>query len=440
MDKRLRTAGVVSLGCSKNRVDTERMLGILCEAGYDIVRNPAEADVIVINTCGFIEPAKQESIDAILEYAQYKESGACKKLVVTGCLSERYPEELKKELPEVDILLGVREYERLPGLLAGMYGGVPGYAKAGAGPEGPRILTTPPYSAYLRIADGCDNRCAYCAIPLIRGRLHSVPMESLLQEAEGLVAGGVRELTLIAQDTSGYGIDLYGKPRLLELMEELAKLQHLHWLRLLYTYPDTVTPALIHGMARNEKICNYLDMPLQHISDGILRRMHRRGSRAHIENVLRYIRQEAPDFILRTTVMVGFPGETEAQFQELLAFLREYPFDRLGAFAFSPEEGTPAAEMEEQVPAEIAAARLDALMRQQAEISLLRNQRRVGQACELLIEHAHGDTTYGRSYGEAPEVDGHIALPRAPHHAPGAFIHARITGAQQYDLTGEEIL
>ncbi len=343
-DMQMSKIGVISLGCSKNRVDTERMLGLLEAAGHTVVSEPAQAEVLIVNTCGFIEPAKQESIDTILEMAAYKDRGSCQTLVVTGCLSERYREELKKELPEVDLFLGVREYERLPGLLSGSHV----CASAAA-----RRLTTPPYSAYLRIGDGCDNRCAYCAIPLIRGPLNSVPMPALLDEARALVDGGVTELTLIAQDTSGYGVDLYGKPMLLPLMEELCKLDGLMWLRVLYTYPDTVTEELLRGMAENEKICRYLDIPLQHVDDEILRRMHRRGDRAHIERILDYIRLNYPDFILRTTMMVGFPGETDAQHEDMLRFLRDYPFDRVGAFAFSPEEDTPAALMKEQVPEEI---------------------------------------------------------------------------------------
>lgn len=426
--------GVVSLGCSKNRVDTERMLGYLRMAGHTVVNNAAEAEIIIINTCGFIESAKQESIDTILEYAQYKQSGSCIQLIVSGCLSERYRDALVQELPEVDVFIGIHEYERLPGLLKGMRDIAP--------PPGlqPRVLTTPPYSAYLRIADGCNNRCAYCAIPLIRGPQNSVPLPVLLEEAKSLLTGGVHELTLIAQDTSGYGTDLYGKPMLLPLMRQLTQLEGLHWLRVLYTYPDTVTPELVAGIAENKKICNYLDIPLQHIHDEILSRMNRRGNHSHIEKTLRYIRQYAPDFILRTTMMVGFPGETDAHFQEMLAFLQEYPFDRLGAFAFSPEEDTAAADMPRQVPEEIKAHRLDTLMRRQQDISYSRNQSRIGSEVEMLIEHTQGNDTLGRSYAEAPEVDGNIRIPHAARHLAGSYTRVRIVGAAQYDLTGEEIL
>lgn len=423
--------GVISLGCSKNRVDTERMLGLLEAAGHTVVAEPKEADILIVNTCGFIEPAKQESIDTILEMAAYKEAGSCNTLVVTGCLSERYREELIKELPEVDIFLGVREYERLPGLLSGNHVCAPAAA---------RRLTTPPYSAYLRIGDGCNNRCAYCAIPLIRGPLNSVPMPTLLDEARALVEGGVTELTLIAQDTSGYGVDLYGKPMLLPLMKELCKLEGLVWLRVLYTYPDTVTEELLSGMAENEKICRYLDIPLQHVDDEILRRMHRRGDRAHIERILDYIRLNHPDFILRTTMMVGFPGETDAQHEDMLRFLRNYPFDRVGAFAFSPEEDTPAALMEGQIPEEIKQARLDALMLQQQSISRTRNTARLNSEVTVLLESSAGGLTRGRSYAEAPEVDGSILLPTKPHHRAGRYVRARLLEARDYDILGEELL
>ncbi len=421
--------GVISLGCSKNRVDTERMLGILENAGHRIVNEPAKAEVLIVNTCGFIEPAKQESINTILEMAAYKKKGRCNTLIVTGCLSERYRNDLIEGLPEVDHFLGVHEYETLPGLLPKC---------AVCSPRAGRKLTTPFYSAYLRVGDGCNNRCTYCAIPLIRGPLNSVPMPQLLDEAKTLVDTGVTELTIIAQDTSGYGVDLYGKPMLLPLMEELTKLPALKWLRVLYTYPDTVTKELIQGIAGNEKICNYLDIPLQHIDDTMLKRMHRRGTRAHIEGVLSYIRTYAPDFMLRTTMMVGFPGETDAEFTSMLTFLREYPFDRLGAFAFSPEENTAAANMPGQVPEEVKQQRLDTLMKQQQAISRARNEARVGRTVEVLLETTREGMTYGRSYAEAPEVDGAILLPYKPHHKPGTYVTARLTKALEYDMVGEE--
>ena len=421
--------GIVSLGCSKNLVDTERMLGMLQANGFSIVPDAGDADILIVNTCGFIESAKQESIDTILELAAYKECGRCHTLIVTGCLSERYRKELPEALPEVDLFLGVREYATLIRYLTGAEHGV----------CAPRILATAPYTAYLRVADGCDNRCTYCAIPLIRGPLQSVPMQALVDEARGLVDTGVTELTLIAQDTSGYGKDMYGKPMLLPLMDELVKISGLHWLRVLYTYPDTVTPALISFMAGNEKICNYLDMPLQHGTDRVLQAMNRRGSTGHIKTVLDYIRTHAPDFMLRTTMMVGFPGETDTEFEELLRFLKEYSFDRLGAFAFSPEEDTPAARMGGQVEEHVKAERLDALMRQQQGISKARNAARVGSTVEVLIEGAEAGYTFARSYAEAPDVDGKIRLPHKPHHRAGQYVPVKLCQALPYDLIGEEL-
>lgn len=426
------TIGVISLGCCKNQVDTERMMGLLRAAGHTFVQCPEEADVLIVNTCGFIEPAKQESINTILELAEQKQSGRCRLLVATGCLTERYRTELTEALPEVDILLGIHEYDQLPGrIAAALHQGVPTPVFGS-----PRVLTTPSYRAFLRIGDGCNNRCAYCAIPLIRGPLKSELIESLLDEAKRLADGGVTELTVIAQDTSGYGRDLYGAPRLSELLERLTRIDALHWVRVLYTYPDTVSPALIDEIRGNDKLMNYLDMPLQHVNDAILRAMNRRGSNAHIRRILDHVAEHAPDFILRTTMMVGFPGETEAQFEELLAFLREHPFDRVGAFAFSPEEGTIAANMPDQVPEEVKQARLDALMAEQQRISRTRNERRIGQTVEVLIEDATDAGAVGRSYAEAPDVDGRILLPHASAQV-GTYRRARLTAARNYDMIGE---
>lgn len=427
------TVGVISLGCAKNQVDTERMLGILTAAGYILTNEPALADVLIVNTCGFIESAKQESIDAILEMAQYKEGGKCTRLVVTGCLSERYRDELKDAMPEIDILLGVREYESLPRLLGGKQDA------PHCGPKSTRVLTTPQHSAYLRIADGCDNRCTYCAIPLIRGNLVSEPLEDLVDEAKHLADGGVTELTLIAQDTSGYGIDRYGKPMLGALLDQLEQIKSLHWLRVLYTYPDTVTPELIDRFRASNKIVPYLDMPLQHTEDEMLRRMHRRGDQAHIRRVLDYVAANAPEFMLRTTLMVGFPGETDAHFSAMLKFMQDHPFDRIGAFSFSPEEGTAAATMPDQVPEEIKQDRLNRLMEAQQAISKRRNERRVGQTVEVLIEGFDGTRTYGRSYAEAPDVDGKVFLENTGEIPAGNYVTARLIRAEEYDMIGERI-
>ncbi len=425
------TVGVISLGCAKNQVDTERMLGLLTAAGFEITNQPSEADVLIVNTCGFIESAKQESINAILEMAQYKQGGKCTRLVVTGCLSERYRDELKEAMPEIDLLLGVREYETLPRLLGG---------KTDAphcGPKSARVLTTPRYSAYLRIADGCNNRCTYCAIPLIRGNLVSEPLEELVDEAKRLADAGVSELTLIAQDTSGYGMDRYGKPMLIELLNQLEKIDALRWLRVLYTYPDTVTPELIDRFRAGGKIVPYLDMPLQHTEDEILRRMHRRGDQAHIRQVLDYVAKVAPEFMLRTTLMVGFPGETETQFAAMVRFIQEHPFDRVGAFAFSPEEGTAAASLPDQVPEEVKQERLSRLMAAQQPISRARNERRVGQLVDVLIEGAEETSAFGRSYAEAPDVDGKIVLEHAGHLRVGSYVPAKLIRAEEYDMIGE---
>ena len=428
--------GVISLGCAKNQVDTERMLGLLSRFGYAFTPDPQAADVLIVNTCGFIDPAKEESINTILEMAQYKVRGRCRVLVATGCLTERYRQELAEELPEIDILLGVREYDKLPALLAEKLGKPLPQLSCGLGD---RLLTTPPYRAFLRTGDGCNNRCTYCAIPLIRGNLRSEPLEDLIAEARRLRDGGVTELTLIAQDTSGYGVDRYGKSMLVPLLKELNALDGLHWVRVLYTYPDTVNEALLDTLAEGKKLIPYLDIPLQHIDDDILRRMHRRGSGAYIRSLLDYLYKNYPDFTLRTTMMVGFPGETDAQFETLLTFLRDYPFDRVGAFAFSPEEGTKAALMPDQVPEDVKAARLNALMAQQRPISLKRNRRWVGRQTQLLIEELSRTQAIGRTPREAPDVDGRVAIPRKSYHAIGDYEPIVLTEAHEYDMKGESL-
>ena len=378
--------------------------GSLDQSSFTITADPKEAEVILVNTCGFIDPAKEESINTILEMAAYKETGCCKLLVGTGCLTQRYEKELREELPELDLLWGVKDPQGLARKVAEM-AGLPQPQTPGCCP---RILTTPRYSAYLRIADGCDNRCAYCAIPLIRGPRKSVPMEDVLAEARRLAEGGVVELTVIAQDTSAYGSDLYGKPMLRELLLELCKVPGLHWIRVLYTYPNTVDTDLIDAMVREPKLVPYLDMPIQHIAPDILRRMNRHGTAAHIREMAAYARNASPDFILRTTVITGFPGETEEEFDQLAEFLQANPFDRLGAFAYSQEENTPAAQMPDQIPDAVKAERLDRIMTAQQAISLVCNQIRVGRTYEVLVDKVQGDICLGRSYGEAPEVDGCI--------------------------------
>lgn len=423
-------AGVISLGCSKNRVDSERILSCLTDAGFSITSDEKEADVIVVNTCGFITPAKEESINAILEAAQARKKGSL--LAVTGCLSQRYPDELRAELPEVDLFHGVRDPEGLVWEIQKALGGEEHVSFCGG-----RVLTTPPYSAYLRIADGCDNRCAYCAIPLIRGNRQSVPLDALILEARGLVQSGVKELTLIAQDTSAYGAELYAKPMLGELLERLAGIDGLTWIRVLYAYPNTIDEALVDTMLRYDNIVKYIDMPIQHIDPVMLARMNRHGTAEHIRKITKYIRSASPDFILRTTVMTGFPGETEEQFDLLAEYLRENPFDRLGAFVFSPEDNTPAASFADPVDEAVAARRLETLMLNQREISRARNRMRVGREYEALVEDVKDGAALCRSYAEAPEVDGKIAVTSVHKETrPGDFIRVRIAAAGPYDLKG----
>ena len=426
--------GVISLGCSKNRVDSEVMMGYLTRTGYEITNDPKAANILIVNTCGFIESAKQESINTILEMAAYKTAGVCQKLVVTGCLSERYRKELPSELPEVDLWLGVREYEKLPALLKGTGGAAPAY------PWGQRVLSTPAHYAYLRIADGCDNRCAYCAIPGIRGNYVSRPVEELAEEAEALAERGVKELYVIAQDTTRYGFDRYGKAMLPELLQRLNAIPGLVWIRLLYAYPDTLTPQVLDTMAECEKVVKYIDLPLQHADDGVLRSMNRRGNAAHYAALIDELRRRDPAYVLRTTYMVGFPTETEERFEALCRFAQEHPFDRVGVFTYSPEEGTPAEPLGDPVPQEEKERRAAKLMRLQQKISLAFHQARVGKTYDVLVDGAdeRSGLLIGRTYGEAAEIDGVVAFVPNTQHAPGDLARVKITEAREYDLFGEE--
>ena len=429
--------GVVSLGCAKNRVDTELMLGILEHAGYELTANEAEADVLIVNTCGFIDPAKEESVDTLLSCAQYKKTGRLKLLVATGCLVQRYEKELVTELPEVDLLLGVNQYERLPeAIREALLGKHAVYCEDDHHIlSGERVLTTPPYMAYVRIADGCDNRCAYCAIPLIRGGFRSRPMTDVLDEIRSLTARGVKEFVLVAQDTSRFGMDTEGRSLLPALLEQAAAIPGVEWLRVLYCYPDEVSDELLTVMAAHPNICRYIDLPLQHADPVVLRRMNRRGDMGKVRAFLKKARDMG--FTLRTTLIVGFPGETEAQFDALLAFVREMQFDRLGAFAYSAEEDTPAATMGDQVPEEEKQRRLDAVMTLQQAISLERNRLRVGSEERVLVESIREDgAAVARSAAEAPDSDGLLYLTGAAGLSPGDFAMARITDAQTYDLSG----
>ena len=438
MSQSLKKVGLVSLGCAKNRVDSENLLGMLRARGMEIVADPAEADAIFVNTCGFIESAKEESIDAIFEMAQYKKTGRLKRLFVTGCLSQRYPDALLDEIPEIDGIMGVADYARLDEMLADAESGHrPCYTANGARfLKTPRVLTTPPFSAYVKISDGCDNRCAYCAIPLIRGGYSSRPFDDIVAECRRLAEDGVTELTLIAQDTSRYGCDLGDGHYLLpELLEAVSAIDGVHWVRVLYCYPDSTDDRLLDAIANLPKVAPYLDLPLQHIDDNLLKRMNRRGSADWIKSRIAECRKRG--ILVRTTMIVGFPGETDAQFQTLLDFVREAKFERLGAFTYSAEEGTPAARMPDQIPEETKNARLDQLMMLQQAISMDFNESRVGTTCEVLVEGFDEETGrfYGRSILEAPESDGCIWLEDADL-TPGEYIPVAITGAEAYDLTG----
>ncbi len=436
-DSTLRTVGVVSLGCSKNRVDTELMLGILRGHGYRITADEREAEILIVNTCGFIDPAKQESIDTLLSMAKYKKKGKCKLLVATGCLVQRYEEAIRADMPEVDLLMGVSQYPQLPQAIEEALGGQrPSYcAPDRTVLAGDRVLTTAPYSAYIRIADGCDNRCAYCAIPLIRGGFRSRGMESVLEEIRQLAQQGVREHVLVAQDTSRFGMDTHGRSLLPELMARAADIPGVEWLRVLYCYPDEVEDELLHAMASRENICKYLDLPLQHADPELLRRMNRRGDIDKTRAFLKKARDMG--FTLRTTFITGFPGETDAQFERLMDFARDIRFDRLGAFAYSAEEDTPAAAMPGQLPEEVKQARLDALMTAQQVISLERNRLRIGNTERALVESVDADGVgTARTSAEAPETDGVIRLAGCGECDIGEFVTARITDAETYDLIG----
>ena len=439
------TVGVISLGCCKNTVDTELMLGILKNAGYQLTANEQEADILIVNTCGFIDPAKQESIDTIFSLAEYKETGNCKLLIATGCLVQRYEETLREEMPEVDIFLGVSQYEQLPRAIEeALAGKRPSYCKRDQSIlQGDRVLTTPPYTAYIRIADGCDNRCTYCAIPLIRGGFRSRDIEDVLEEIRVLAAQGVREHVLVAQDTSRFGIDRVGYSQLPELLTRAADIPGVEWLRVLYTYPDEVDDKLLEAMASKPNISKYLDLPLQHADPDMLRRMNRRGDIEATRALLKKARDMG--FVLRTTFITGFPGETDEQFERMMDFVTDIEFDRLGAFTFSPEDDTPAAEMPDQIDEEIKEARLDRLMRAQQAISLKRNELRLETVEKVLIESVQYDEANGEPYGigrsiqEAPDTDGEIRVIGADENDIGEFITVRIVEADVYDLTGVKL-
>ncbi len=436
--------GMVSLGCAKNQTDAETMLGILKEYGHKIVQEPENADVIVVNTCGFIESAKQESIDAILEMAEYK-NGRCRLLIASGCLAERYNNELLEEIPEVDAIVGTGDYHKIAEVIESCASGEKPALfgnKDFTPDEGlPRILSTPSYTAYLKIADGCDNNCTYCAIPKIRGKFRSRKKEDIVREAEELAKKGVKELILIAQDTTRYGKDIYGEYALSGLLEMLCGIDGIEWIRVHYYYTEAIENKLIDVMAKNEKICNYIDMPIQHINDRILRRMARRTNRKEIEEKISYIREKMPDAVIRTSIIVGFPGETEEEFEELYNFVKEIKFDRMGVFAYSPEEDTPAAEFDEQISEEVKQERLDRLMTLQQGISLSINQEKIGTVTEVLVEGYEEESYlfFGRSRGDSIGVDSTVYFAANDEIDFGDIVKVEILDASEYDLTGRQI-
>lgn len=433
----------ISLGCDKNLVDSEVMLGLLDSRGYQIVDDEAIADVIVINTCCFIHDAKEESIQTILEMAEYKKTGRLKALVVTGCLAQRYQQEIIDEIPEVDAVLGTASYDKIAEAIdEALDGHTEMYLEdIDRLPQvsSKRLVTTGGHYAYLKIAEGCDKHCTYCIIPKVRGNYRSVPMEQLLKEAKELAEGGVKELILVAQETTVYGQDIYGEKSLHRLLRELCKIDGIQWIRLLYCYPEEIDANLIRVMKEEPKICHYLDLPIQHASDAILKKMGRRTSKAQLVDTIRTLREEIPDITLRTTLITGFPGETEEQHQELVEFVDEMEFDRLGVFTYSPEENTPAAEMPDQIPEEVKEDRQAELMELQQEIAFDLAEDMIDREVLVMIEGKVADENayVGRTYRDAPNVDGLIFINADEELMSGDFAKVKVTGAMEYDLIGE---
>ena len=431
--------GFISLGCSKNLVDTEMTIGLFKKNNYKIVNNPAESDIIVINTCGFIESAKQEAINTILEMAQYKQK-RCKYLIVMGCLVQRYKEELMKEIPEVDLFIKYKEYdtiwEQIQNLIEkeeNVNNNELEFLE--------REITTGNNYAYLRIAEGCSNKCTYCAIPYIRGEFVSRKIEDVLQEAQNLAKSGYREIIVIAQDTSKYGIDIYGKPMLSELLDKLSKIEEIKWIRFLYTYPESITDELIKVVKENDKICKYFDMPIQHISNTVLKRMNRKSNSDTIKNIITKIRNEIPNVILRTTVMVGFPGETQEDFDELYNFVETTKFDRLGAFSYSKEDGTPAERLKEQIHPMTKKSRYNKIMKLQEKISDEVMKKQIGKKVEAIIEEESFDGKYyiARSKSEVPDIDGVIYIEKSKDELLDNYVMVEIIDSNEYDLIGKLI-
>ena len=440
------TVCMVSLGCAKNLVDSERMLALLRDGGYEIAVDPADAEIAIVNTCGFIQAAKEEAIDTILELAELKKTGSLKKLVVTGCLAERYKEEVAEQFPEADAVIGIGNQTEILCVLDEITAGerVTQFAPKSCMPlTGERIVATLPFLAYLKIAEGCSNGCTYCAIPAIRGKYRSVPMEDVLAEAKTLAANGVTELVVIAQDTTRYGEDLYGESRLPALLRELCRIDGFRWIRVLYCYPERISDELIDTIADEPKIVKYLDIPIQHCSSEILRAMRRGCDADTLRTLFAKLRDAVPGITLRTTLLVGFPGETQAHFDELSAFVQEMRFDRMGCFAYSEEEGTPAAKMDNQVDEETRVHRAELLEQQQMQIAEALNQARVGTEAEAVIEGYDAETGawLARTAAEAPDVDGRVRIPGDGSEGLqiGEYVTVRLTQAELYDLIGEVI-
>ena len=452
----------VSLGCDKNLVDSEKMLGLLNEAGYRVAQEESEADAIVVNTCCFIHDAKEESVETILEMAEWKKKGRLKALIVTGCMAQRYQDEIQQEIPEVDAVIGTTGYTEIVPILDEILAEAEASQKEAAVEEpkeksfvnccpsidllpaslaDKRVVTTGGYTAYLKIAEGCNKRCTYCIIPYIRGHYRSFPMEDLLEEARKLAEGGVKELILIAQETTVYGMDCYGRKALPELLTKLCEIEGIEWIRILYCYPEDITDELIAVMKKEKKICHYLDIPIQHSEDTILKRMGRRTNRAELVSLVEKLRKEIPDIVLRTTLITGFPGETEEEFKNMVDFVDSMEFDRLGVFPYSAEEGTKAAEMDGQITEEVKESRRDEIMALQQEISADKAASRIDDEMSVLIEgYLYEDDIYiGRTYMDAPKVDGNVFVRAEEELISGDIVPVRITGANEYDLMGDVI-
>ncbi len=436
------TISMISLGCSKNLIDSELMTGSLMESGFDFTDDLDEADIIIVNTCGFINDAKEESIDCIVEAGSYKIEGKCKLLVVSGCLAERYKEEILMELPEVDAVIGTGNINEITEIVNESLNGKrvirTGNIDNDYYENMNRISYTPSYTSFIKIAEGCDSFCTYCIIPKLRGKYRSRKMEAIISEAKELSKNGAKEIILIAQDTSKYGFDIYGEYRLPRLLDELNKIDEIEWIRVLYLYPDAFTDDLIHSMKRNNKVVKYVDMPIQHINDNVLKRMNRRTSKEMITRIIKALRKEIPEIIIRTTLIVGFPGETNEEFEEVFDYIREIEFDRLGVFSYSKEEDTPAAKMKNQVDDEIKNARQSKIMEMQKQISFNKNRGRVNKVYSVLIEEKVEDGVFiGRTYMDSPEIDCVVYVSSNKDIEIGTFVDVKITDFLEYDLIGD---